>query len=392
MCMECRNCKGWDVTKRGIIKLKTEKTKQVYYCKSCRKRFVKEREYERVFPIEHKEPSNHKKRKTYSQDWPNYNNAKMQEKVMFIDILRDLSNLIVNEKPPSVGRTPIPIQEMVFSTVMKCYERISSRREYSELKIEQERDKLDIVPHFNTVIKYFNDTKLIQILNDLITVSALPLAGVEDTFAVDSTGFSSALYSRWFDYRFGKDKKIKNWLKVHAICGVKSHIVTAIKVTNGSGADSPQFPQLVKDTAKFFKIKEISADKGYSSRDNYEAGARFGAQVFIPFKSNSTGRAGGSALWHKMLYFYKLHREEFETYYHKRSNVESTFSMLKRNMDGRLMMKKEVSQVVESLAKILCHNILCLIHESFESGIIFDLASCAHLLGSVNTNSTLIKR
>ena len=32
----------------------------------------------------------------------------------------------------------------------------------------------------------------------------------------------------------------------------------------------------IEDTAKFFKVSEVSADKGYSSRDNYEAVADMG--------------------------------------------------------------------------------------------------------------------
>jgi hypothetical protein len=30
-----------------------------------------------------------------------------------------------------------------------------------------------------------------------------------------------------------------------------------------------------------------------------------------------------------MFHFYNMHREEFLTHYHKRSNVETTFSMIK---------------------------------------------------------------
>ncbi len=73
------------------------------------------------------------------------------------------------------------------------------------------------------------------------------------------------------------------------------------------------------------------------------------------------------------------------------SNIECTFSMIKRSLGGNLLMKKEISQVVESLAKVLCHNIICLIHESFENGIDLDLVASAHKFGSVNKNSTLIK-
>lgn len=385
MCMNCRYCNGENVIKRGTVQALDRKKKQIYFCKDCKRKFGFDPYYE-------PEENVSKTTTTYSQDWPNYNEAQKQEKVIFIDLLRSLCSLIKDETPTGVGRPSMPIQEMVFSCVMKCYERISSRREYSDLKIEEGRGNLDVIPHFNTVLKYFNSPKLITILTDLITTSALPLRGLEDTFAVDSSGFASSLYSRWFDYRFNGDRKVKDWLKVHAICGVKSSIVTAIKVTDGHAADSPQFPELVRNTAKFFKIHIVTADKGYSSRENLEVAAEVGGHAFIPFRSNATGKAGGSTLWKKLFLLYTLRNEDFNAMYHSRSNIESVFSMMKRKLGGNLMMKKEVSQVVESLAKVLCHNIMCLIYESFKNGIDFNFEASAHLLGSVNINSTLVNR
>lgn len=47
--------------------------------------------------------------------------------------------------------------------------------------------------------------------------------------------------------------------------------------------------------------------------------------------------------------------------YHQRSNAESTFSMLKRKFQNKLMLKNEVGQTNEALAKVLCYNICVLI-------------------------------
>ncbi len=55
------------------------------------------------------------------------------------------------------------------------------------------------LPHFNTVIKYFNDSKVTPVLTDLIRLSSMPLKDLKSTFAVDASGLSSAFYSRWFD-------------------------------------------------------------------------------------------------------------------------------------------------------------------------------------------------
>src|SRR4051794_33227632 len=63
------------------------------------------------------------------------------------------------------------------------------------------------------------------------------------------------------------------------------------------------------------------------------------------------------------------HRDEFARHYHKRSNVESTFSMIKAKFRDHVRSKTDVAMVNEVLCKIICHNICCLIQESHELGI-----------------------
>ena len=59
-------------------------------------------------------------------------------------------------------------------------------------------------------------------LKSLIEQSALPLRSVETDFAVDSSGFSTSVYNRWFDHKWGKERKEAKWVKAHLMCGVKN--------------------------------------------------------------------------------------------------------------------------------------------------------------------------
>ena len=56
-------------------------------------------------------------------------------------------------------------------------------------------------------------------------------------------------------------------------------------------------------------------------------------------------------------------------YYHKRSNIESTLSMMKRKFGDSLRSKTDIAMVNETLCKILCHNLVVLIHEMCALGI-----------------------
>ena len=49
-----------------------------------------------------------------------------------------------------------------------------------------------------------------------------------------------------------------------------------------------------------------------------------------------------------------------------RSNVESTFSMMKRKFGDGLQSKTDVAMVNKTLCKILCHKLVVLIHETCE--------------------------
>jgi transposase len=62
-------------------------------------------------------------------------------------------------------------------------------------------------------------------------------------------------------------------------------------------------------------------------------------------------------------------QDEFLAHYHKRSNVESTFSAIKRKFGGAVRSKNWTAQVNEILCKALCHNLSCLVHAMHELGL-----------------------
>jgi transposase len=143
--------------------------------------------------------------------------------------------------------------------------------------------------------------------------------------------------------------------------------VTAIQVDTKNSGDSPQFGPLVNATAEGFNVAEISADKAYLSHDNLAVAESIGATPFIPFKVNST--PDSSELWRRMYLYFTVNREDFLTHYHLRSNVESAFSMIKRKFGDSLRAKTDTAMRNEVLAKVLCHNLCCVISAWYELGI-----------------------
>jgi len=222
-------------------------------------------------------------------------------------------------------------------------------------------------PHFNSVLNYLEDPAMFDVLKAMIERSSLPLRSVETVFAGDSTGFTTCRFVRWFDVKYNRFTAKQGWVKAHLMCGVKTNVVTAVEIHDKDAADIPQLPAMVETTAKGFTMKEVSLDKGYSSRECHDAIAKVGATPFIAFKSNSTGQAGG--LFEKMWHFFQFQKDEFLSHYHQRSNVESTVMMIKTKFGDSLKSKTDTAQKNETLAKILCHNICCLISAMYELGI-----------------------
>lgn len=320
-----------------------------------------------------------KVRKTYPQEWPAYNQAQTNEKARFLELLYGLCAGI-QEPVQTFGRPRLPFAEMLFCCVYKVYSSFSSRRFISDLQIARERGYVSKVPHFNSVSNYMEMESLTPYLHELIKESALPLKMVECDFAIDSSGFATNARQNWVDAKwsktrgmYGAPKRMINrldWLKAHIMCGVKTNIITAVEITDAHGGDSPQFGPLVEATSKNFLMNEVSADKAYSSSKNLQLVLVKGAQPYIPFRSSTTGKsANATSVWKHMFGLYQNNRDWFMQHYHKRSNVESCFSMIKAKFGQRLRSKTSTAQKNELLCKILAHNICCLIQSIYELGV-----------------------
>ncbi len=76
-----------------------------------------------------------------------------------------------------------------------------------------------------------------------------------------------------------------------------------------------------------------------------------------------------SDIWHQMFHYYQFKRDEFLRHYHRRSNVETTFHMIKSKFGTKIRSKTAVAQTNEVLCKVLCHNLCVLVQSAYELGI-----------------------
>ena len=116
----------------------------------------------------------------------------------------------------------------------------------------------------------------------------------------------------------------------------------------------------------------------YSSRKNLHAIVDAGGTPFIPFKTGSVavqkGKRSRDSLWEQMYHHFTLCEADFNRHYHKRSNVETVFHMIKAKFGDKVRAKTDTAQVNEVLMKVLCHNVCVLIRAMYALGItpVFD--------------------
>src|SRR5215210_3459801 len=185
-----------------------------------------------------------------SSIWTAYNAAQSEEKTRFVTLLADLCSTVPQPpRPPGAGRPRLPLSDMLFAAAYKG-------------------GLIDSKPHFNSVSRYLSDPALTDTLKYLIAVSSLPLKAVESDFAVDSSGFSTSRFVRWYSKKHGRVTDNREWVKVHLMCGTNTKIVTGVEVSGWMAHDTNYFVPLVERTAAHFGVERVSGDKAYLSHKN----------------------------------------------------------------------------------------------------------------------------
>ena len=179
-------------------------------------------------------------------------------------------------------------------------------------------------------------------------------------FAADSTGFGTTIRDEmWADAKWGDKPKAEKRItgtvrgpRAHFLTGVRTNVITAAYVTHSlaKSGDAPQLPKLLYATNRHFDIEQVYADGAYSSGKNLQTVIDLGARAYIPFRSNSvyhSPRTKAGQLWNRLLTDFREREDEFYAQYHKRSNVESTNSGVKRLFGHLTRSKHPVARVNE---------------------------------------------
>ncbi|MFP4655721.1 MAG: transposase [Methanohalobium sp.] len=310
----------------------------------------------------------HKEASKYSQNWPAYNKSQRTEKEMLYKILDEICDFLP-ERQQGNGRPKTPPKDIAFCSVARVYSMLSGRRFDTDVRYLHEKGYIQSHVHYNTIYNCMKSSEMESWLQYLIDITGLSFVNVEDLFGVDSTGFSTSVTDTWYEHKYQVKKDERKWMKCHIMAGVDSNIITAVKVTTNRVNDNIPFVDLIYRTANRFNIEEITGDKAYSSKSNIKLIRYLGAEPFIPFKENLTGKSRGIVEWAEEYQKFVDNKAEFSKHFGYRNNVESIFHMMKSKFGGKLKSVDEQALINEVLCKVLCHNICVLIQEVNENNV-----------------------
>src|SRR3989344_2546393 len=310
-----------------------------------------------------------------NRDYDLINQSHQWEPRYFLKILNETINLLsLPDGYKGTGRPSVPVSEKLKVCCIKQFNLKGGRRTVHHIESARAMGYLFIPNisenYFNMINNYTKDSSLTQYLQKLIILLAEPLAKKSYYFAVDGTGFKIGYGKKnYCSIRTDKDSK-REYIGLHAIADVESHIIPYAIVSKGHVHDNNFFKPLIKKTNETFTIKEVYAVPAYLSKNNVEFCKALNIASYLKPKSNTVIKGLKNSAWRSSIerYYQDEKRKQYRRY-SLRSNIESAFHMIKSVNTDILRHKTFEGRVNELLARIVCHNIRCLVTAYFKGDI-----------------------
>jgi len=219
------------------------------------------------------------------------------------------------------------------------------------------------VPHFTTLQKAARRLMASPISKKILEGTIRQALGERprvNLAAVDSTGMESHHISRYFVRRRASEESLwktmyyTKYPKLAIVCDCQSHIILSTLRKRGPTHDINQLRQTLRPAVGRAKIEVLLADAGYDSEANHRfTREELGIETIIPARHGRPSKRPPTGKYRRLM------REEFDKErYGQRWQVETVFSMIKRNLGSALHGRSYWSQCRELMLLAITHNIM----------------------------------
>jgi len=234
------------------------------------------------------------------------------------------------------------------------------------------RDVLELtkVPHFTTLCQAAKRL-LRKPLADALQTSTLALCRkaklLKDTTklaAIDSTGMETRHVSAYFTKRCKNHKGHykHRYPKLSAVCDTANHLILGAFIDRGPKPDAIEDEQTLLAALTHQPMDTLLGDAGYES-ERFHSVCRddLGIISIIPTSQRGRPRLDGKSTPVNGHYRRLMQKHFPKETYGQRWQVETVFSMFKRNLGSSLRARRYHSQSREIRARILTHNLAILL-------------------------------
>jgi hypothetical protein len=156
--------------------------------------------------------------------------------------------------------------------------------------------------------------------------------------------------------------------KFSGICDTGSHVFTGAVADRGPRRDVVEFPILVRQAHQRHGFDTLLGDAGYESEKNHRlCREELGVTSIFPTTHRGRRRHDGKPQTVRSKYRRQLQRNFPQQTYGQRWQVETAFSMIKRNLGSALRSRRPFAINREVLLRVITHNLMILLLRPVQS-------------------------
>jgi hypothetical protein len=224
------------------------------------------------------------------------------------------------------------------------------------------------IPHFTTLQKAACRLLRFQTVRRLIEATLRLAMGRKKQLqrvAIDASGFESRRISPYFVRRRDRSSGrpttsyYTRFPKLGLIGDCQTHLVLAAYPTRGPTPDVHQLAETFKQLPMNVTLLRLLADAGYDSEANHQLlRGEHGILSLIPPEHGRPSTKPAKGKYRRLMQ--RLFKQRNRIHFGQRWQVETIFSMIKRNLGHAITARSYWSQCREMLLLVLVHNLMIL--------------------------------